>query len=132
MPRPTIGAAVIVAVTTKYATFSGRARRSEYWYFVFFTTIFSVVLAGADGIIGADGAVSLLLSLPLLLPGLAVTVRRLHDTGLSGWWTLLYLVPIVGAILMLVFLCTDSQPGDNVYGPNPKDQSGGAVPGATV
>jgi uncharacterized membrane protein YhaH (DUF805 family) len=121
MARLTMGEAVIGAVTTKYATFSGRARPSEYWYFALFTTIFLVVLAAVEVIIGGNGAVSLLLWLALLLPGLAVTVRRLHDTGRSGWWILLWFVP-AGWLVLLVFHCFDSQPGDNVYGPNPKDE----------
>jgi len=120
--RPTIGEAVIAAVTTKYATFSGRARRSEYWCFILFWMIFYFVAAVVDAIIGSIVVVTLLLTLALLLPGLAVTVRRLHDTGKSGWWILIYLVPIVGPFVMIVFLCIDSQPGDNVYGPNPKAQ----------
>ena len=115
---------------SNYATFSGRARRSEFWYFNLFWMIFYFVAAVVDGVIGSNGVVTVLLTLVLLLPGLAVTVRRLHDTGKSGWWILLYLVPIVGPIAMLVFLCTDSQPGHNAYGPNPKDEGWAPGPGA--
>jgi len=123
---------------SSYAAFSGRARRSEYWYFYLFFMVFYVAALVVDVAVGswsADagaGLVSTLFSFVLLLPGLAVTVRRLHDTGRSGWWVLLYFVPIVGLVVMLVFLCTDSQPGDNAYGPNPKDQGWAPGPGAGV
>lgn len=131
MTSPTIVASLIETVTTKYATFSGRARRSEYWYFVLFASIFSVVLTVVDGISGTNGMAYLLLTLPLLPPGLAVTARRFHDIGMSGWWLLLHLVPIVGPVVLFFLMCFDSQPGDNAYGSNPKDQ-GVPPPGTDV
>ncbi|ODU60157.1 MAG: hypothetical protein ABT02_07115 [Comamonadaceae bacterium SCN 68-20] len=110
----------------KYATFSGRARRSEYWYFVLFYLIIFFALSIIDGITGSFSAASGmgflggLLTLGLLLPSIAVGVRRLHDTGRSGWWLLLAVIPIVGAIVLLVFFAQDSAAGDNAHGPNPK------------
>jgi len=106
------------SVLTQYATFSGRARRAEYWWFV----LASFFAALAARLIDVAIGVSLLqwvVTLGLLLPTLAVGVRRLHDTGRSGWWMLLALVPF-GGIVVLVFACLDSQPGTNRFGPSPK------------
>ncbi len=113
-------------VLKKYATFSGRARRKEYWMFVLFNIIFSVVATILDSVLGTldqdtgYGLLSGLYALAVLLPSLAVLVRRLHDIGKSGWWIFITLIPLVGAIWLLVLMVTDSQPGDNQYGPNPK------------
>jgi uncharacterized membrane protein YhaH (DUF805 family) len=104
---------------TKYATFSGRARRSEFWWFTLATVFVAIVTAVVDQIVG-NALVSTIVSLALLLPSLAVSVRRLHDTGRTGWWCLIALVPLVGAVVLLVFDCQDSTPGDNQYGPSPK------------
>ena len=104
---------------SKYATFSGRARRSEYWWFTLFTVIVYVATSIIDAVIGKE-VVTLLASLAFLLPALAVTVRRLHDTSRSGWWILIGIVPLVGAIVLLVFEVQDSHPGTNAYGPSPK------------
>ena len=114
-----------IKVLKNYAVFSGRARRKEYWMFVLFNFIFYVVLTIIDVITGmySDiglGVLSGIYSLALFIPALAVAVRRLHDTNRSGWWLFISLVPFVGAIILLVFLATDSQPGENQYGPNPK------------
>ena len=112
-------------VLKKYAVFSGRARRKEYWYFVLFNIIIAVVLAVIDRVIGTShgggaGLLGSLYSLAVLLPGIAVTVRRLHDTDRSGWWLLIGLIPVIGAIVLFVFVVGDSTPGENQYGPNPK------------
>ena len=109
-------------ITNHYADFEGRARRKEYWMFFLFNFIVSTVLSIIMGMISETAAsvVSGLYGLALLLPGLSLGVRRLHDTGKSGWMILLGLIPLVGAIILLVFFCTDSQPGTNEYGPNPK------------
>jgi len=110
----------------KYAVFAGRARRREYWMFTLFNILVSFVLGIVVGFVaGMSKSPELvwlgqIYTLAVFLPGLAVSVRRLHDTGRSGWWFLVNLVPIVGLIVMLVFLCLDSQPGANQYGPNPK------------
>ena len=114
-------------VFKKYAVFSGRARRKEYWYFLLFNIIISIVLAVIDGVTGTFsaetdmGLLGGLYTLAVLIPGLAVSVRRLHDTDRSGWWLLIYLIPLIGAIVLLVFMVQDSTPGENRYGPNPKD-----------
>lgn len=97
-----------------YATFSGRARRSEYWYFCLFNFLVGLVL-GFTGIPFLSG----LFALITFLPALAVAVRRLHDVGKSGWMYLLCLLPLIGTIWLLVLFCTDSK-ADNQYGPNPK------------
>lgn len=102
-----------------YANFSGRARRSEYWFFVLFNVLFSIAAFILDMITGI-GIIGGLYALAMLIPGLAVAVRRLHDIGKSGWMYLIVLIPIVGGIWLLVLLFLDSQPGDNKYGPNPK------------
>jgi uncharacterized membrane protein YhaH (DUF805 family) len=113
-------------VLKKYAVFNGRARRKEYWMFFLFNIIISIVLIIVDGIVGtsaAPGALGLLgglYALALLIPGIAVAVRRLHDTGRSGWWILIGLVPFVGGIILIVFLVQDGTPGDNQFGSNPK------------
>ena len=109
----------------KYAVFSGRSRRKEYWYFFLFNLIISFVLGFIEGALGLfpDVDYSILgtiYSLAVLLPGLGVSVRRLHDTDRSGWWLLIAFIPLVGAIVLLVFMVQDSEPGDNRYGPNPK------------
>ncbi|MFF4506178.1 DUF805 domain-containing protein [Streptomyces sp. NPDC001401] len=107
----------------KYAVFSGRARRKEYWMYTLFVVVIYAVLIG----IGIGAKVTAVLALAgifyvaILLPSLAVSVRRLHDTGHSGWWILFGIVPIAGPITLLVFQCSDSQPGVNKYGPNPKE-----------
>lgn len=110
-------------VLKKYAVFNGRARRTEYWMFFLINfvigIVFSVLLRVTNGL-GLIYALDGLYSLALLIPSLAVAVRRLHDTGKSGWNILLALIPLVGWIIVLVFLAQDSQPGDNAYGPNPK------------
>ena len=103
----------------KYAEFNGRARRSEYWYFVLFNFIVSLGLGMVDAFTGM-GFLNYLYSLAVIIPGIAVGVRRLHDTGRSGWWLLVGLIPFIGWIVLIVFLVQDSNPYDNQYGPNPK------------
>ncbi len=110
----------------QYVGFRGRARRSEYWYFFLFTLLLGLVTGSIDGLLGladdfGNGPVGGLASLAVLLPSLAVGARRLHDTGRSGWWLLIGLVPLVGAIILIVFFCQDSAPGANEHGPSPKD-----------
>ncbi len=110
-----------------YADFTGRARRSEYWYFVLFNFIVSILIGLSLGVIAgllnvpALVYLAYLWSLAVFIPSLAVSVRRLHDIGRSGWWVLLSLIPLVGAIILIIWHCTDSQPGANQYGPNPKE-----------
>ena len=113
-------------VLKKYAAFSGRARRKEYWMFTLVSTIIWGVLAYAELSLGirsslqSVGMLSMIYMLVVLLPSIAVTVRRLHDTGRSGWWLLLLFLPLVGPLALLVFSVQDSEAGSNDYGPNPK------------
>ena len=114
-----------IQVLSKYAVFNGRSRRKEYWYFFLFNLIIAIVLGFIEGLLGiaSDMNMSILgniYSLLVLIPGLAVCVRRLHDTGRSGLWILIGLVPLVGAIVLLVFMVQDSDSGSNQYGDNPK------------
>ncbi|GAA3903584.1 DUF805 domain-containing protein [Streptomyces lacrimifluminis] len=106
-------------VLKKYAVFSGRARRKEYWMFTLFSLIVDVVLVVIDSFIGVQ-ILSGVYALAVLLPTLAVAARRLHDTGRSGWWILFGIIPVVGWITLLVFLCLDGEQGENKYGHNPK------------
>lgn len=103
-----------------YVNFNGRARRKAYWMFVLFNIIAAVILGIIDNVIGTGGILGGLYSLAVLLPGIALGVRRLHDIGKSGWWLLIALVPLIGFIVLIIFAVTDSQPGENQYGPNPK------------
>lgn len=107
-------------VLKKYAVFEGRARRKELWMFVLFNAIVLIALSLVEAIVGGPGILSGLYSLAVLIPSLAVGARRLHDTGRSGWWQLIALVPFIGTIVLIVFFVADSQPGTNQYGPNPK------------
>ncbi|MDB5201711.1 MAG: rane protein [Ferruginibacter sp.] len=119
-----------------YANFSGRARRSEYWFFILFHFIFMMAMLLVfnffDGFSGVEDGTSEFTTLPAILyfiyfaavfiPSLAVTARRLHDMGKSGTWFFIYFVPFVGGIWLLVLLFTDSQPGMNKWGYNPKEE----------
>ncbi|MFC4452253.1 DUF805 domain-containing protein [Deinococcus sonorensis] len=126
-----------LTVLKNYATFTGRARRREYWMFSLINGIiiillevllmvggFSMTGASADGSVSPIAWVGIALmsvyTLGVLVPSLAVSVRRLHDTGRTGWLYLITLIPFVGSLILLVFLVQDSQPGDNKWGPNPK------------
>ncbi|MER5523195.1 DUF805 domain-containing protein [Streptomyces sp. NPDC002677] len=108
-----------VDVLKKYAVFSGRARRQEYWMFFLFNLIISIVLAVIGRVIGF-AALGAIYSLAVLLPGLGVAVRRLHDTGRSGWAILVSIIPLVGWIIVLVWLASEGKPEQNQYGDNPK------------
>lgn len=112
---------------SRYFEFSGRSRRSEFWYF-FLTHLligFSLGLLQTILGIGSQSAallagLSSLISLGLFIPGLAVSVRRLHDVGKSGWWLLIAFIPLVGAVVLIIWWATDSEAGPNRWGPNPK------------
>jgi uncharacterized membrane protein YhaH (DUF805 family) len=114
----------ISSVLTQYTGFSGRARRSEYWWFFLFNVLVSVVTGVLDAVLHTS-VIGLVVGLGLLLPSLAVSFRRLHDTGRSAWWLLIGLIPLVGAIVLLVFQCQDSEPGPNRFGPSPKPDAAG-------
>ena len=118
-------------VLKQYADFSGRARRKEYWMFVLFNFIFLIVAAILDNILGLTfkiagqsvgyGWLYLAYCLAILIPGLAVAVRRLHDRGKSGWYYFIAFIPLIGFIILLVWFCLESQAGENKWGPNPKE-----------
>ncbi len=109
-----------IKVLQNYAVFSGRARRKEYWMFVLFNMIVSIALAVIEGVIGGPGIAVIIYSLAVMIPSIAVAVRRLHDTSRSGWWIFITLIPLIGSIVILIFLVLDSAEGDNDYGANPK------------
>ena len=114
-----------VAVMKKYADFTGRARRREYWLFVLMNMIIAAIISSPISM-GSEAAtifsiISGLYSLAIIIPTLAVLVRRMHDLGKSGGFIFVVFIPLVGAIWMLVLLFTDSSPGENAYGPNPKE-----------
>lgn len=108
------------AVLQNYAGFTGRARRTEYWMFFLVNLIIALVLDLIGLKFQVFTFIGLIYGLAVLIPGLAVGVRRLHDTGRSGWWLLIGLIPFVGAIILIVLLAIEGQPGDNQYGPDPK------------
>ncbi|MFI4852345.1 MAG: DUF805 domain-containing protein [Gimesia chilikensis] len=114
-----------LTVLKKYADFSGRARRKEYWMFVLMNFLVSILISIVGAVIGdTDGLIAVSLSgvyaLFIFIPSLAVTVRRLHDTNKSGWWILITFVPLIGGLVLLIFMIIDSDPNTNAYGANPK------------
>ena len=107
-------------VLKKYATFTGRATKAEFWYFILFNMIINIILMISVKIFGNFGLfLYVIYSLAVFIPSLAVGARRLHDIGKSGWWLLLDLIPLIGLIVLFVWFVTDSKE-DNQYGPNPK------------
>ena len=121
-----------VEVLKKYAVFDGRARRQEYWMFFLVNLGISVAIGVVLGVLTAVtgtrmAGISYLYSLAVLIPSLAVGVRRLHDTDKSGWWLLLVLVPFVGAFVVIYFLAQPGTVGPNQYGPDPKSGEPGYV-----
>ncbi len=119
----------------QFADFNGRARRKEYWMFAIFQLLFLIAAMLTDNAMQITfeplfyGPIYLVTAIAFFIPGLAVTVRRLHDVGKSGVMYFIVLIPIVGAIWMLVLLARDSQPFENAYGPNPKEIQPGETPG---
>lgn len=105
----------------RYAEFEGRSRRSEYWYFALFNALITYGVLGLEMVMFSTTMFYMLVSLAFFIPSLAVAVRRLHDIGKSGWNILWGLIPIIGWILLLVWMCTDSQTGTNQWGHNPKE-----------
>ncbi|MGO9482899.1 MAG: DUF805 domain-containing protein [Candidatus Kryptoniota bacterium] len=124
----------LTVVRDNYGNFAGRAQRKEYWMFLLFNLIFGIVALIIDNILGTTfkfgegyyaaslpyGWIYLLYNLAVFIPALAVGVRRLHDVGKSGWWLFIVLIPFIGAIWLLVIVCTDGDPGENIYGASPK------------
>ncbi len=109
-------------VLQQYADFNGRAGREEFWMFVLFNIIFSLAANFLDYLFGSYGVISGIYGLVLIIPGLSVSVRRLHDVNKSGWMLLVGLIPIIGFIWLLVLMITDGTPGENQYGANPKEE----------
>lgn len=114
----------------KYAVFGGRARRSEYWWFWLACMILYLGFGVLDGLLFPQndvGVLSTILTLGLFLPSLAAMTRRLHDTDRSAWWLLISLIPLVGMIILLVFMALDGTKGGNRFGDDPKGQAGAEV-----
>lgn len=107
-------------ITNKYFEFDGRASKQEFWMFVLFYFIFAIGISIIAEVSGAK-LLADLFALALLIPSIGVTVRRLHDIGKSGWWVFIGLIPLLGLIVLIVFTIQDGQPGENDYGPNPKE-----------
>lgn len=107
-----------IGALKKYADFSGRARRKEYWMYILIYFVLCIIVSALDAFLGM-GFLSLIFSIALLIPSLSIATRRLHDTGRSGWWQLIALLPLIGFIVLLVFLLQDSRE-ENDYGVNPK------------
>ncbi|RYG87752.1 MAG: DUF805 domain-containing protein [Alphaproteobacteria bacterium] len=109
---------------SRYFDFSGRSRRAEYWLYALVVVVATIAAVLADVAIfekaPGSGFLYGIIALVHLVPTIAVNVRRLHDIGKSGWWYLLIFIPLIGAILLIIWACRDSAPGDNRYGPNPK------------
>ncbi len=110
-----------VDVLKKYATFSGRASRPEFWMFTLVSLVISIVLAVIDALLGTGMIIETVYDVAVFLPSLAVSVRRLHDIDRSGWWVLIGLIPIIGLIVLIVFWATAGKPRENAYGPNPQE-----------
>jgi uncharacterized membrane protein YhaH (DUF805 family) len=127
-----------IDVLKKYAVFSGRARRKEFWMFTLFSVIISIVIRLIDGLIGTDygsgsssgGILSSIYSLAVLLPTIGVAIRRMHDTNRAGWWVLIWLIPCIGWIWFIVLAAQEGTAGDNNYGPDPKAAERFGQPGA--
>ncbi|MFF3023880.1 DUF805 domain-containing protein [Gottfriedia sp. NPDC057948] len=107
-------------VLKNYAVFNGRARRKEYWMFFLFNAIITILLSILQSIADIDNLLTGIYGLLTILPSLAVGARRLHDSGRSGWWLLIGIIPFIGTIILIIFFCLDSEEGDNRFGANPK------------
>jgi uncharacterized membrane protein YhaH (DUF805 family) len=105
---------------SNWSNFQGRSRRSAFWYWVLFAVAVGVAARLVDGILFGTGLIALLAGLAMLVPGIAIAFRRLHDGGRSAWWLLIAFIPFIGWAALIYFYVVDSQPGDNAYGPNPK------------
>ena len=108
-------------VLNKYAEFNGRSSRKEYWMFFLFNLVITGLLVVIDVMISNDnGILTSLYTLAVFIPSLALSIRRIHDAGISALWLLLAFIPIIGPIAYLIFMILDSQPGNNQYGPMPR------------
>jgi len=113
----------IKVIKNNYANAKGRARRKEYWMFFLFNMLFVIIAAIIDYILGTFPLIYLMYVVAVICPSIAVAIRRLHDVGKSGWWYFIGLIPIIGPIWLLILLCTDGNPSENIYGPSPKAAS---------
>ena len=118
----------------RYADFSGRSRRKEYWMFVLGVFIAAIILSIIEGVLGLSGMVggvygplTTIFFLAIIIPSIAVQVRRFHDQDKSGWFVLLALIPFLGGLIVLVFMCLEGTKGPNRFGPDPKDPAGAEV-----
>jgi len=109
-----------LSVLKNYVGFSGRARRKEYWMFTLVSMLVTLFLSGTETALELPPVLSVLYALGTFLPALALSFRRLHDTGRSAAWLLIGLVPLVGWIVVLVFMCLPGDRSTNAYGPSPK------------
>ena len=108
----------VITAFSKYAVFTGRASRPEFWWFALFNVMVAIAATIVDATIGIE-LFSIAAGLALLLPGLGVAVRRLHDTDRTGWWVLIGIIPIIGLVVLIIFYATPGTPGANEYGPPP-------------
>lgn len=120
------------SVLGQFAGFSGRARRSEFWWWYLLSATLPIIVYVLAAVLNSSivAVLAVILSIVIILPTLAVSVRRLHDTGRSGWWYLIIFVPLVGGILLLVWWALDGEPGVNQYGPSPLSLATVGGPGA--
>jgi uncharacterized membrane protein YhaH (DUF805 family) len=109
-----------MAALRRYAEFSGRSRRSEFWIFALVNFLVSLALGLIEAVVGLPPSLSVIYALFVLIPWIAVTVRRLHDTDRSGWWILVWFVPVIGFFVMLLFMILEGTKGPNRFGPDPK------------
>lgn len=117
--KVSFGEAIRMAIVENYCNFDTRSSRSEFWWYSLFQFLLSCALVAVFGYSNLSQALSGIVSLALLLPSLGLTVRRLHDIGKSGWWIFIVLIPLVGEIILIVWLCQPSIPVENQYGPVP-------------
>ena len=118
-------------VKNRYAKFDGRASRSEYWYFTLFYLLVVIALVALSAVLGNVSStlamifsgLIVLLTLGMIVPSIAVSIRRLHDSDKTGWFLLCSFIPFIGSIIMIVLMCLESTPGSNQYGPNPYDDT---------
>jgi uncharacterized membrane protein YhaH (DUF805 family) len=113
----------LICVTRKYAAFNGRARRKEYWMFTLICCILVFIPFFIEAFLGIFPVLSNIILLALIIPSVAVCVRRLHDVGKSGWWYFVNLIPIIGPLYFLYLMIKDGQPDANQWGLNPKNQN---------
>jgi uncharacterized membrane protein YhaH (DUF805 family) len=110
-------------IQKRYVMFEGRATRQQFWMYILFYFVFYVALAIVENLILGSAVLTLIYSLGLCLPSLSIGARRLHDTGRSGWWQLLFLIPLIGTIILIVLFALEGQQQDNEYGSIPGSES---------